>query len=91
MMGQWCQLRRRWQRSTPLGKSNTHKAVMAHLRSLGHRVTLTTIRRSVIAESYTAATLPLPVYSPRCGVTKDYEALAYEVMAWNDESEVETK
>lgn len=70
------------------GKSNAHKAVMAHLRSLGHRVTLATIRRSVIAESYTAAALPLPVYSPRCGVAKDYEALAYEVMAWNDESEV---
>ena len=70
------------------GKSNAHKAVMAHLRSLGHRVTLATIRRSVIAESYTAAALPLPVYSPRCGVAKDYEALACEVMAWNDESEV---
>lgn len=72
------------------GKSNAHKAVMAHLRSLGHRVTLATIRRSVIAESYTAAALPLPVYSPRCGVAKDYEALAYEVMAWNDEREVKT-
>ena len=80
-----------WVLPVMFGKSNTHKAVMAHLRSLGHRVTLTTIRRSVIAESYTAASLPLPVYSPRCGVAKDYEALAYEVMAWNDESEVETK
>lgn len=73
---------------TGLCHSNAHKAVMAHLRTLGHRVTLATIRRSVIAESYTAAALPLPVYSPRCGVAKDYEALAYEVMAWNDESEV---
>ena len=54
-------------------------------------MTDTVALRSVIAESYTAAALPLPVYSPRCGVTKDYEALAYEVMAWNDESEVETK
>lgn len=77
-----------WVLPVMFGKSNTHKAVMAHLRTLGHRVTLATIRRSVIAESYTAAALPLPVYSPRCGVAKDYEALAYEVMAWNDESEV---
>jgi len=80
-----------WVLPVMFGKSNAHKAVMAHLHTLGHRVTLATIRRSVIAESYTAAALPLPVYSPRCGVTKDYEALAYEVMAWNDESEVETK
>lgn len=77
-----------WVLPVMFGKSNAHKAVMAHLRSLGHRVTLATIRRSVIAESYTAAALLLPVYSPRCGVAKDYEALAYEVMAWNDESEV---
>lgn len=77
-----------WVLPVMFGKSNAHKAVMAHLRSLGHRVTLTTIRRSVIAESYTAAALPLPAYSPRCGVAKDYEALAYEVMAWNDEREV---
>lgn len=77
-----------WVLPVMFGKSNAHKAVMAHLRSLGHRVTMATIRRSVIAESYTAAALPLPVYSPRCGVAKDYEALAYEVMAWNDESEV---
>ena len=77
-----------WVLPVMFGKSNAHKAVMAHLRTLGYRVTLATIRRSVIAESYTAAALPLPVYSPRCGVAKDYEALAYEVMAWNDESEV---
>ena len=80
-----------WVLPVMFGKSNTHKAVMAHLRGLGHRITLATIRRSVIAESYTAAGLPLPAYSPRCGVAKDYEALAYEIMAWNDESEVETK
>lgn len=77
-----------WVLPVMFGKSNAHKAVMAHLHTLGHRVTLATIRRSVIAESYTAAALPLPVYSPRCGVAKDYEALAYEVMAWNDEREV---
>lgn len=77
-----------WVLPAMFGKSNTHKAVKAHLHGLGHRITLATIRRSVIAESYTAAAMPLPVYSPRCGVAKDYEALAYEVMAWNDESEV---
>ena len=77
-----------WVLPVMFGKSNAHKAVMAHLHTLGHRVTLATIRRSVIAESYTAAAMPLPVYSPRCGVAKDYEDLAYEVMAWNDEREV---
>lgn len=76
-----------WVLPVMFGKSNAHRDVLQHLHSLGHRVTLATIRRAVIAESYTAASMPLPVYSPRCGVVRDYEKLAWEVMAWSGEKE----
>lgn len=40
----------------------------------------TMIRRATPAEDYTAAGMPLPKYRPKCNPSKDYQALALELL-----------
>lgn len=49
-------------------------------RASGVKAYMATIHRSVIAEKYTAARMPLPRFSPRCKAAKDYERLVIEII-----------
>lgn len=64
-----------------VGKSKTHAQAAAWIqKESGVRAYDTTIRRSLLGEKYTAAHMPLPAFSPRCGLTQDYRALVCEML-----------
>lgn len=64
-----------------VGKSKAHQETIRWIRETAPCFD-TTIRRTIVAEKYSVAHMPLPVYSPRSGVVKDYAALADEIMQW---------
>ena len=73
-----------WALPVMMGRSKAHTQILQHLCTLGAHVMAATVRRSIVAEKYTAAGVPLPVYSPRCGLVEDYRQAVEEIKAWNE-------
>lgn len=65
-----------------VAKIKAHQQALQWIEGRGYRHFEVPVRRSIIAEKSTATPLPLPVYSPRCGMVEDYRAAVQAIERW---------